>query len=96
MKKLIVFLLSSLLCVGAIAQTTVVTNVVYVQAPPQVVTNVVYVQSPPQTVVVQQPQVVYQPAPVVYTYPYYPYYYSRPVIGIGIGFRFGEIGRAHV
>ena len=100
MKKLIVFLLSSLLCVGAIALTTVVTNVVYVTntvvVPQQ---QIVYPGQPtPQTVVVQPaPTVIYQPAPVVVEpiivrpYPYY--YHPRPFIGIGIGFGYHHFHR---
>jgi len=96
-----IVLLGSLLCYGATAQNTVITNTVYV-------TNTIIVQQPTSypgqnigqvsTVVVQQPAptVIYQPAPVVVAepvivrpYPYHPYYYHRPVVSVGIGLRFG-------
>jgi len=87
MKKLMIVLLGSLLCINVIAQNTVyVTNTVYVQQPivypgQNVGQNVG--QSP--TVIVQQPAptVVYQPAPTVI---YHPYHYYGPSVHVGIGF----------
>lgn len=86
MKKLMIVLLGSLLCINVIAQNTVyVTNTVYVQQP------IVYPgqnvgQSP--TVIVQQPAptVVYQPAPTVIYQPA-PVYVGPSVIVSPFGYR---------
>lgn len=101
MKKLMVFLLGCLLSIGVIAQTTVVTNVVYVTntvvVPQQPIVYPGQTVSQPQTVVVQQPAptVIYQPAPVYvgpsvvvapFGFPHYYHHYYGPSIHVGVGF----------
>jgi hypothetical protein len=88
MKKLLLLAF----CGAALQAQTVVTNIVYV-------TNTVAYTQPAPVVVQQPPTVVYESAPVIVSPvfvpgPYY-YYYPRPVVSIGIGFRVGGYHHYH-